>query len=122
MSRNFSSLATLSMSLSEPFTLKTLFYFTYYRLPLSIPEVHVSRRHSTDTDYKYNPLPMLAIPPKGLTASFPARRPSMCIITDQLLQHHRAAKIPSHEAVVEMAESDDDSQLVEEIDSAENYF
>ena len=38
----------------------------------------------TEYNYLYNPLPILI--------GFPSRRPSMCVITDQLLEQTRAAK------------------------------
>ena len=48
-----------------------------------------SRSGSVETtfpEYKFKAL---------VPSSFPSRKPSMCIITDQLLQYHRAAKIQS---------------------------
>ena len=88
------------------------------RFSFSIPEVHVqSRSHSIEAslpEFKYSSIP------KGLTASFPARRPSMCIITDQLLQFHRAAKIHQPGAWEEDQELDEDSQTVEDDSTSKN--
>ena len=59
-------------------------------------------------EFKYSTIP------KGLTASFQARQPSMCIITDQLLQFHRAAKIQPPGALEEDQELDEDSQTLKD--------
>ena len=83
-----------------------------FRFSFSIPEVHIqSRSHSIEAslpEFKYSAVP------KGLTASFPARRPSMCIITDQLLQFHRAAKIRPPGSFEEDQELNEDSQSLED--------
>ena len=64
----------------------------------------------TEHNYQYNPLPIH-------TASFPARRPSMCIITDQLVEYHRAAKIQSPGDVAESIKDISDTELMFDIDS-----
>ena len=88
------------------------------RFSCSIPEVYIqSRSHSIEaslSEFKYSGIP------KGLAASFPARRPSMCIITDQLMQFHRAAKIHPPEAWEEDQELDEDSQTVEDDSTSKN--
>ena len=74
-----------------------------------------SRSHSIEAslpEFKYSAIP------KGLTDSFPARRPSMCIINDQLMQFHRAAKIHPPGSFEE--ELDEDSQSLEDNVTSKN--
>ena len=109
---------TLCCVCVEYLPFSSIFIMSLSRFSFSIPEVHIqSRSHSIEaslSEFKYSGIPT------GLTASFPARRPSMCIITDQLLQFHRAAKIHKPGAWEEDQELEEDSQSLEDNVTSKN--
>ena len=107
-----SMLITFCCVYIEYLSFSSIFIISLSRFSFSIPEVHIqSRSHSIEAslpEFKYSAIP------QGLAASFPARRPSMCIITDQLMQFHRAAKIHPPGSFEEDQELDEDSQSLED--------
>ena len=57
------------------------------------------KRHSLIPDYNqlYNPLPILS--------SFPSRRPSMCVLTDQVMELAREERAIEEEGWIDVSET-----------------